>query len=523
VSGTFAGKYAFRSTNTQSAQYYLTSSPQQGSVYPAVLAPALTPTEHVILYMQSDGSLVAALAVPDTVRQTVTVAYLAGNSDLAFVATDPAVANASKLRIVPFGATSGAWSIFNTGTWTPLYYKPNTDMSLLLYAMTPPPPGTLETLAGVCVTPGHDVLASTKQGENADLSYTDLSGLAFDGVDFTGANFTGAILDSTKFNGATLTRATFAGATIGTMDVTGATLDGAVLAGLDLSSMVWGSGISAVGAHFEGSMLVGCRIGSASATAKFTGAHFDSADLARVDLTGATLSSATFFGANLTGAVLDGSDMTQALFGGSGTVRPATLAYASMSNVILSGANLFGVDFTSATLYGGETKVNDAATIQQADFSNAYLQGISFANSNLQGARFDGACLISADFTGARLGAGAGNGMAASFVGASLPGAIFTGAGIAGVNFANAAVSFANGSFPVRYCTVTGLMPPPPASIPMNCHATTGLDLTTLRPDTVCPNGAMLATNQAQGIALAAMLVGPGAPACWYAASCLAG
>lgn len=521
MAGTFAGKYAFRSTNTQGAQYYLTSSPQQNTVYPAVLAPLLTPTERVILYTQSDGSLVAALAVAG--NQAVSVAYLAGNSDLGFVATDPAVANASRFRVVPFGAMSGAWSILNNGTWTPLYYKPNTDMSLLLYATMTPPPGTLETLTGVCVTPGHDALASTKQGQNADLTYTDLSGLAFDGVDFTGANFTGAILDGTKFNGATLTRATFTGAAIGTMDVTGATLDGAIMTGLNLSSMVWGSGISAVGAHFEGSMLVGCRIGSASATANFSHAHFDSADLGRADLTGATLSSASFVGANLTGAVLDAADMTQALFGGSETVRPATLAYASMSNVILSGANLFGVDLTAVTLYGGETKVNDAATIQQADFSNAYLQGISFVNSNLQGARFDGACLISADFTGARLGASVGNGMAASFAGASLPGAIFTGAGIAGVNFANAAVSFADGSFPVRYCTATGLMPPPPASIPMNCHATTGLDLTTLRPDTVCPNGAMLATNQARGIPLSAMLVGPGAPTCWYAASCLAG
>jgi uncharacterized protein YjbI with pentapeptide repeats len=295
------------------------------------------------------------------------------------------------------------------------------------------------------------------------------------------------------------------------------------MAGLTLSSMVWGSGISAVGTHFEGSMLVGCRIGSASATANFSSAHFDSADLAQADLTGATLSSATFFGANLTGAILDSANMTQALFGGSGTVRPATLAYASMSNVILSGASLFGTDLTAVTLYGGETKLNDAATIQQADFSNAYLQGISFAKSNLQGARFDGACLISADFTGAQLGASAENGMPASFVGASLPGAIFTGAEIGGVNFANAAVSFADSSFPVRYCTVGGLMPPPPASIPVNCHATTGLDLTTLQPDTVCPNGAMLATNQARGIPLSAMLIGPGAPTSWYAASCLAG
>jgi uncharacterized protein YjbI with pentapeptide repeats len=140
----------------------------------------------------------------------------------------------------------------------------------------------------------------------------------------------------------------------------------------------------------------------------------------------------------------------------------------------------------------------------------------------LQGARFDGACLIGADFTGAFLNAADANSMPASFVGACLPGAIFTGAQIAGTNFANAAISFASGSFPVRYCTNMGLLPPPPAAEAINCDQTTGLDLTTLQPATICPNGSTFAANQALGTSLTEMLTAAGAPAGWFASSCLA-
>jgi uncharacterized protein YjbI with pentapeptide repeats len=505
--GTFAGKYAFRSTNTTGTACYLTSYVGESSVYPSVSAPALTDAEKVILYAQPDGSYVVVLAVPAQFTDTISLAYLTGQPELGFVTTDPAAANAQGLRISALGPELGSWSVLDTGknSWTGLAYIPTVgSMQVLTYADRqpgPPRPPYLTALVGVPVTPGYAALAQGKQGQKADLRYTDLSGLDLSGVDFTGADFTGANLTRTKFCGATLTNAVFTGATMQGTDVTGATLDGATLSGLDLCSVVWGTGISAAGAHLEGSLLVGCTIGSSDAQANLSGAFFNNADLGGADLTGANLGSAHLSGANLTGAVLGQADLTLADLGGSAGISPAILSYA--------------------TLYGATTRVSAAATAEQADFSNAYLEGISFAGSNLQGARFDGACLVGADFTGASLGVSAGNGMPASFAGACLAGAKLGGAAIAGTNFANAALSFASGAFLVRYCTAEGPMPPPPGTMPVNCHATTGLDLTTLRRTTICPNGRTFAANQALGVGLRTMLTAPGAPTSWVASSCL--
>jgi uncharacterized protein YjbI with pentapeptide repeats len=517
MAGAFAGKFAFRSTNATGATYYLTSSPQADSVYPAVLAPALTAKEHVILYVQPDGSFVVALAVPDPITRVVSLAYLAGQPELGFIKTDPAVTNAAFLRIAPFNAGPAGWSVFSKSAWTELYYYPNSGQSLLLFATNPAPADSLKTLQAFCVTPGHATLLTTKQGQKADLAYTDLTGLDFTGVNFTGANSSGAILTRTILRGATLTGATFTDATMENTDVTGATLDGAHMEGLNLSSLVWGTGISAVGTHFEGSVLAGCRIGSTDSNirANFSGAHFEGADLGQADLSNANLSSAWFYGANVTAAVLNFAQLNHAHLGGSATERPATLAYALMSNVVLTGANLFGVNFTAASLYGGLTSISGAATIEQADFSNAYLEGISFQGSNLRGARFDGACLVRTNFTGAKLGASTGDSMPASFVGACLPGADFSGATLDGVNFANAAVSFKDAQpFPVQYCDATG-----PNNLAFPVPATK-LNLDTLRPDTVCPNGFTLAANQKRCVTHNDMLTAPGAPKGWYAGSC---
>jgi uncharacterized protein YjbI with pentapeptide repeats len=518
VGGVFAGKFTFQSTNATGARFFLTPSPQSnGSVYPAVLAPAATPTERIIAYTQQDGSIVLCMAVTNRLLKTVSLAWMKSQAELGFVTSDPLPGNATPLRITPSATGTGNWAIANPGGWIPLCYQPNGDMSLLLFCSGTPPAGMLATFDGACVTPGYGALKQPGNGIKADLAYTDLSGLDLSGVDFTGA-----VLNGTIFHDATLTGAVFTGATMAKTELTGrAVLDGAVMSRLDLSSVVWGSTNSAVGTHFEGSVLVGCQISTIGSPAKLSGAFFNNADLAGAHLAGADLTSATLYGANLTGAVLDSADLSKALLGGSTAVRPATLAYALMSNVVLTQANLFGVDFTAVTLFGARTKANSAATIEGADFSNAYLEGVSFANSNLQGARFDNACLISADFTGASLGASSATAMAASFAGACLAGASFPDAQIDGVNFANAFISVAKGSVPVRYCTATGMLPPPPNTIPINCRATTGLDLTTLCPATICPNGSTLATNQTRDLPLSAMLVAPGAPNSWFAPSCI--
>lgn len=502
MADTFAGKFAFRSTNTSGATLYLTSmtNPGDPTVYPAMSGPALADPEKLILYAQPGGGHFIVLVVPDRRHDTVSLSYLKGQPDLGFVTTDPLAANAGAIRIPTLAATPATWSILDTGTnqWTPLAYVLGGEMPLLTYAT---PPALPSTLLAEPVTPGYPDIVQGARGQHADLRYCDLSGLDLSGADFTGADFTGAVLTGTT--------------------LAGTTLDGATMAGLDLSSVVWGGALSVIGTHFEGSLMVGCRISSDSAKASMRGAFFTGADLGGADFTGADLTGATFYGVNLTGAILDSANLTAALLGGSATVVPATLAYAQMSNVKLTGANLFGVNLTFATLYGADTEVNSAVNIEQADFSNAYLEGVSFQGSNLQGARFDGACLVGANFTGAALGASAANSMPASFAGACLPGAVFTGAAITGVNFANAAISVAEGSFLVRFCSPTGALPPPPMMMPVNCNATTGLDLTTLQPSTICPNGSTLAANQARGLPLSAMLTAAGALKQWVAASCL--
>jgi len=523
--GTFAGKFAFRSTDKRSS-CYLTSYVGQATIYPSVSAPTLTDSEKVILYAKPDGGYVVVLVVQDPLTDEISLAYLKGQPDLGFVITDPVSANAQELQILPLGDQQlGTWSIQDTKNtaWTTLGYDLGSERALLDYQDRRPPSAMtpLTSLLGVRVTPSYAQLSESKTGQKADLRYVDLTGLDLSGVDFTCADFTGANLTHAKFCGATLAGAVFTGATMRGVDLTSATLDGAIMSGLDLSPVVWGTGISAIGTHFENSVLVGCTIGSESATAKLSGSFFTCADLSGADLTGADLSSAYLIGANLTGATLDSADLTQATLGGSTTDSPAVLAYALMSNGILTQANLFGVNFAGATIYGYETKLNSAATLEEADFSNAYLEGISFNGSILKGARFDGACPINADFTNAVLTPSAASSMPASFVGACLQGANFTGAQLAGTNLANAAVSSALSEFPVRYCTAGGLFPPPPDSEPINCDATIGLDLATLQPTTICPNGSTLAANQAHGIGIEAMLTAPGAPTSWSASACL--
>lgn len=604
---TFAGKFYFGLPDT-GMRRYLFYDPSVSPYAPSLQDPAIlqTPSMPVILYQQSDGSFLAAMAYPALDSDAVTVGYLS-LPKLGSLAIDSAIANAVPIRIDPFGdAEVGVWNVLwaETEAWLEAYYTLDWygDQGRLWCYLTPPPAGARQALQGVCHTPGCATLVSTKQGKKADLAYTDLSGVDFTGVDFTSANFTGAVLTGTIFHGAILTDATFTdaaidkmdvtgatldgaiftgldlssviwgdkiaaqnthfentnlaglrfpaaanfsgaffndarltgtvfqgailtdatfnGATIDKMDVTGATLNGAVFAGLDVSPVIWGSEICAPGAHFERCLFKGCHFGKPAVTADFSKAFFNEASLPKVDLTGATLISATFYGANLTGAVLNSADFTQARLGGSSTEKPATLTFAVMGNVLLPGADLFGVNFVAVTLYGEKTQISNAATIEQADFSNAYLEGISFASSNLRGARFNGACLVGANFTNAKLGVSTGSSMSASFAGACLNGAIFNGADLAGVNLANASVSFANGRFPVRYCNERGAEPPLPATIPINCRPTTGLDLTALSQDTICPNGLTVADNQACGIALPDMLSAPAAPTQWCVASC---
>src|ERR1700749_2852606 len=106
--GTFAGKYAFRSTNTAGTLCYLTSYIGESHIYPSVSAPALTDAEKAIVYTQPDGDYVVVLVVQAPLTATISLAYLKGQAELGFVTTDPTPANAQELRISSLGAEQGS-------------------------------------------------------------------------------------------------------------------------------------------------------------------------------------------------------------------------------------------------------------------------------------------------------------------------------------------------------------------------------------------------------------------------------
>lgn len=515
----FAGKFAFQATNATGEQCFLTAYVARGaSAMPSVSAPAHTASENLVVYELAGGGYVVSMLVAGVSPGTVDVLWCVGLDSMLYLVTTAEQADAEELQISGLDAAQSTWSISYEGDWVALAYvppsPPTNPTAYLVYAVGNLGEGRLTALANVPVTPGYTAIMSAGSAPpGADFTYADLSGLDFGGADLTGCDFTGATLSGASLAGATLTGATFTAAALDDVDFSGATLTGADFAGTNLSTVTWGSALSAAGADFTGCVMVATASGSVLAGADLSGATLVGADLSRVDLTGADLSSAALYGANLTAANLTSAVLTSAQLGASGGWPSAVLSYATMSGVSADLADLSGVDCSYATLNGATTGLDQAATLQQANFANAYLKGISFAGSNLQGAVFDGACLVDVDFTRADLSAPAGGLSAASLVSTCLQGAVFTSADLTGANLANAAVSTADGTVPVRFCSTDGPIPPAAGhAFPLSCKITTSLDETTLMPTTICPNGTTYAANVATGVTLAEMLSAPGAP-----------
>jgi uncharacterized protein YjbI with pentapeptide repeats len=522
----FAGKYGFASTPASGPPWYLTATESFDVVTPTITGASLGVAETVAVYAVGDGTYLVAVPVVATESQAVAWAWCTGEDD-SYVGATVDRAQATPIAIASLDTATSTWSILDGGSPVGLEYlqfAPGNELSVLTYIDGALPAGALTTLATVLVTPGHAAIVSAGAAPpGSDFRYVDLTGLDFTGVDLSGADFTGAILTATRFAGATLTGATFVGATLQGTDFSGAALSDATFAGTEMRAVIWGkTGANAPGASFDDCIMTACRLsGSPSTPGTLAGATFAGADLSRGELANLDLSSTTFYGANLTGATLSFSDLTQSKLGASDQVTPAVLSFSVMQNVTLDQADLYGVDCSGATINGAGTTMNEAASVELANFSNAYLEGISLAQTSLQGVVFDGACLVNVDFTGAQLDAPAGGGVAASLVSCCLQGANFTGATLTGTNLANAAIAPAAGTLQTRYCTAQGPMPPAPSTEPLSYEPTTALDATTLTASTICPNGATYAANLAHGVALADMLQAPGAPTGWLAPACL--
>lgn len=519
---TFAGKFGFQTTNAGGPVKFLTTQAGQGVFMPTLTAPQMTLTERAMLYATVDGNYVVAMLVPAATPGAYDTVYLADESALSLVVAVADEGGAQGIVIASLTASESDWAIIDTTTNAPvpLGYIPTLADPELVYASTGGQ-GMLTTLANSPVTPGYDTTIAAGSATNADFTYVDLSGLDYGGIDLSGSDFSNADLTGTSFAGATLTGATFDGVTLDDTVLTGATLTNASFAGANLTAAVWGTKpVNAAGASFDGAFMGGCAIGSLTEQGTMNGASFVGTDLSTADLTNVDLASAVLHGANLTGANLTLANLTQAELGASTGDAPATASYAILQNATFDQADLFAVDFSYATINGSETTLNEAATIQQANFANAYMEGISLRSSNLQGAILDGACLVGVDFTGAVLGAAPGT-MAASLASACLQAANFTGATLDGTNLANAAISFAAGEIETRYCSALGMLPPWPRRDPLRYDAATTIDAAALTATTVCPNGLTYGAGSAAGLTLEQMLTAAGAPRAWLAMTCL--
>ena len=104
----------------------------------------------------------------------------------------------------------------------------------------------------------------------------------------------------------------------------------------------------------------------------FSNANLQRVVLGRADLTSANFSNATLFGADLGGACL----------------KEVNLSNGKLENVDLSGADLENADLLFANLTGSD--------LSSANFTNAKLVGVNFDRADLTGTVFNGANLVRA-------------------------------------------------------------------------------------------------------------------------------
>lgn len=516
----FYGKYSFQSTNTGGAQMFVTAVSADGQTYPAVSSPGVTEIETFILYQNGDGSLTIQMG---------DLSYLSADAVFGWVVANSSIAQASPIQVNDQGNGQVSLQIQPQGQtgWQPVRYTVNDEFPFLVFPIegesSPPNPDALFNFAQATITPSLAAIQVSKDAQNLDFQNVDLSQADLSGVNCTSANFTNANLDGTNFSGAILTSAIFVGATLTNTNFSGATLDYAVFNGTDVSGVIWGTAISAQHAKFAGAIGIGCKIGSTDPNqhANFSYADFTGANFSQSDFSYASLDNAILAGATFVGAIFQSADLTFAQLGGVTGIAAADMSFTYLSNAIFKSANLFGVSFASATLYGASTNMSDALTMEQADFSNAYLEGINLSNAVLNGAKFDNSCLVGVDFSNAYLTPTLSGTIPTSLTGACLQGAIFTLSHLDGADLSNATVAFSEGTIKVRYCNpLGGGLYPPKGFEPVNYKATQGLDLTTMTAATTCPNELTVKANQSQGKTLQQMLTTATPRTQWVPVSC---
>jgi uncharacterized protein YjbI with pentapeptide repeats len=197
---------------------------------------------------------------------------------------------------------------------------------------------------------------------------------------------------------------------------------------------------------------------------KFAGTNLNDAVLAGTNLAGADLRQAFLQGAQLPNANLDAANMCGAKLNAApssagSTNVAANLAGAFLRNADLSRSNVAGVNFNASSFFSASQSTCTpsacdsyarptcataaGATIDAAQFSNAYLVGADLSNAHGSGASFNNAVLTGARFNNAVLTPL--NGAAANFTGSFIQGTDFTAADLNGATLTNAYAATAAG------------------------------------------------------------------------------
>jgi uncharacterized protein YjbI with pentapeptide repeats len=203
------------------------------------------------------------------------------------------------------------------------------------------------------------------------------------------------------------------------------------------------SGMDLHGKDLQNARLAGSNLNGAN----LTGANLAGADLRQAFLQGAQLPHANLDAANLCGARLNAAPSTA----GTSNVA-ANLTGAFLRNANLSKSNIAGVNFNDGSFYSSNNLAcaptacdsyakplcasAAGATLEGAQFSNAYMVGIDMSNVHGGGAVFSNAVLTGARFNNATLTPLSGTPV--NFTNAFLQGADFTAADLTNATFTNA-------------------------------------------------------------------------------------
>ncbi len=219
-----------------------------------------------------------------------------------------------------------------------------------------------------------------KEGQRADLSWSNLIGSNLSEANLSEANLIGSNLSEANLYGANLSGANLSYTDLSYTDLSDANLSDAILFRADLS----GAKIDDKTLITEKWRLVWEIVNQGKVGEDLSKADLSYADLSKANLNEANLGEANLIGANLTGASLAYADLSK----------------ANLNEANLSGANLWWANLSEASLVGAnlsEAKLN-SANLSRAFLVMANLSKTELMHTNLKDAIFSEVDLTEAQY-----------------------------------------------------------------------------------------------------------------------------